>query len=37
MKEIINLIENTFNCDITSLYTWKKEIEFKHKSIYKNI
>jgi len=36
-KERINLIENTFNCDITSLYTWKKEIEFKHKSIYKNI
>jgi hypothetical protein len=27
-KERINLIENTFNCDITSLYTWKKEIEF---------
>lgn len=35
-KDRIKLIENTFNCDITSLYKWKKEKNIHHLNTYKN-
>ena len=36
-KDRINLIEETFNCNIKSLYVWKKENDDNHKNTYKNI
>ena len=36
-KDRIDLIEESFNCNIKSIYIWKKEKEDKHNKIYKNI
>ena len=36
-KDRIKLIEDTFNCNIKSLYVWKKENDDNHKNTYKNI
>ena len=35
-KDRIKLIEDTFNCNIKTLYVWKKEKDNIHKNIYYN-
>lgn len=36
-KDRIKLIEDTFNCNIKTVYVWKKENDNNHKNTYKNI